>query len=195
MRRLALGMVAIASIGALSGCGRSDYQYLQSDDGHLFAKVPRQWNVESEGQVAYSLLTTESNLGLAFTAEDSTTPWRADFDAGSRDGTKPFGWIESQHIDARARDGIGLTDIVTQLGLGGGDMQTKRFTRADGVEGLRVGYWVPRTDQPPIKVEAVFLTDDRNSAVYYGVIGCDEGCVERYQKQIEAVLSTVTVKP
>jgi len=192
--RITVGLAAIASVASLAGCGGADYKYLSSDDGHLYAKVPRSWIVENEGQVAYSLLQTDGNVGLGFTADDSTTPWRADFSLGPHDGSKPFGWVESQHVDARSRD-VSIDQIVTALQLGGDKMEKERFTRHDGVEGLRVGYWVPRDGKDPIKVEGVFLMDDRHAAVYFGVIGCVEKCVARYRDQIESVLSTVTVKP
>src|SRR6476659_6204371 len=92
-------LVSVTTLG-LAACGGEKYQYLESDDGHMFARIPKAWEVQREGAVDYTLITRDNMVNFAFTQGDSTQPWRAEFNGGPGADT-PTGFVEAQHVDAR----------------------------------------------------------------------------------------------
>ena len=177
---------------ALTVCGGEKYQYLESDDGHVFARIPKEWEVEREGAVDFTLVTLDNMINFAFVSGDSTEPWRAEFAAGD-DASKPAGYVEAQHVDARWRSTFLLSDLIDGLLGDVGDLERDRIRIGD-LEGYRVTYTKGEGDDLR-KYDEIYLIDERKSGVYLASLQCDETCHDQYGDEIEDVLTTFWVEP
>lgn len=182
----------VSALLALAACGGEKYQYLESDDGHVFAKIPKDWEVRREGAVDFTLITLDNMVNFAFVEGDSTRPWRAEFSAGG-DGDRPAGFVEAQHVDARWRSTFLLSDLINGLVGDVDDLERDRIRIGD-LEGYRVTYTKGDGDDQR-RYEEVYLIDERKSGVYLASLQCDEECHERYDAEIEDVLTTFRVEP
>jgi hypothetical protein len=186
-----VALIGVALIG-LSACGGEQYQYLESDDGHLFARIPKDWDIEREGAVDYTLITRDNMVNFAFVQGDSTEPWRAEFSAG-RDSSAPAGFVEAQHVDARWRSTFLLSDLINGI-LGDVDNLERERIRIGDLDGYRVTYTKGEGDDMR-RYDEVYLIDERKSGVYLASLQCDEACHQRYGDEIEDVLTTFRVEP
>ena len=178
---------------ALAACGGEKYQYLESDDGHMFARIPKDWEVKREGAVDYTLLQRDSMVNLfGFTPGDSTEPWRAEFNAGTG-ADKPAGYVESQHVDARWRSTFLLSTLIDGF-VGNVDNLERQRVRVGDLDGYRVTYTTGEGDDLRM-FDELYLIDDRKSGVYLASVQCDEKCHKLYGDEIEDVLTTFRVEP
>ena len=183
-------LTSVALLG-LAACGGPKYQYLESDDGHMFARIPKDWEVKREGAVDYTLIQRDNMVNLfAFTEGDSTEPWRAEFNAGV---DKPAGYVESQHVDARFRSSFLLSDLIESLVVGAEDLKRERV-RVGDLEGYRVTYTKVEGEERR-RYDELYLIDARKSGVYRASLQCDEKCHQLYGDEIEGVLTTFRVEP
>jgi hypothetical protein len=183
-------LVGLALVG-IAACGGEQYQYLESDDGHLFARIPRDWDVQREGAVDYTLITRDNMVNFAFVQGDSTAPWRAEFAAG-RDSSRPAGFVEAQHVDARWRSTFLLSDLINGV-LGDVDNLERERIRIGDLDGYRVTYTKGEGDDLR-RYDEVYLIDERKSGVYLASLQCDEDCHQQYGDEIEDVLTTFRVE-
>ncbi len=177
---------------ALAGCGGEQYQYLESDDGHVFARIPKEWNVDREGAVDFTLVTLDNMINFAFVDGDSTEPWRAEFSAGPG-ADQPAGFVESQHVDARWRSTFLLSTLIDSF-IGEVDDLERDRIRIGDLEGYRVTYTRGEGDDLR-RFDEVYLIDERKSGVYLASLQCDESCHDEYGDEIEDVLTTFWVEP
>lgn len=184
--------LAAGALITLTACGGERYQYLESDDGHVFAKIPKGWEVQREGAVDFTLITRDNMVNFAFVAGDSTSPWRAEFAAGP-EGEAPVGFVEAQHVDARWRSTFLLSRLIDGL-VGDVDDLERTGIRIGDLEGYRVTYTKGEGDDLR-RFDEVYLIDERKSGVYLASLQCDEACHEQYDDEIEDVLTTFWVEP
>jgi hypothetical protein len=192
--RLSLGALALAAIGVLAACGGGEqYRYLESDDGHLFAKIPNEWSVTREGAIDFKLLTFDNLVQFGFVRGDEAEPWRAEFAAPGEPGEAPTGYVETQHIDARWRDTFLLKDLIDNMRADAADVERTKVVVGD-YEGYRVTYTLGEGDDLR-KYDEVYLVDERRSALYFASVNCSEDCHTRYDDEIDEVLTTMRVEP
>lgn len=187
----ALG-TAVAAV-LLSACGAGpDYRYIESSDGHMFAKIPHEWQVDREGAVSFSMIDP-NQAQLAFTPDDDVQPWRADFRAPGTSGDVPTGFVEVQHIDARWRETFRLNRTLDDASAEFDDYERTSVSR-NGYIGYHITY-TSGDDDDRQRFNEVYLMDQRRSALYRLSLGCDTDCADRYEGAIGEVIDTFTVKP
>jgi len=189
LRGVVLGALALVGLAA---CGGEKYQYLESDDGHMFARIPKDWSVQREGAVDYTLITRDNMVNFAFTPGDSTSPWRAEFKGGPGVDT-PTGFVEAQHVDARWRSTFLLSDLIDGI-VGEVDNLDRQLVHVGDLDGYRVTYTKGDGDDLR-RYDEVYLIDERKSGVYLASMQCDEKCHQQYGDEIEDVLTTFRVEP
>jgi hypothetical protein len=186
--RRSTGLVALAVLVAIpiTACGGEKYQYVESDDGRMFAKIPRDWEFAGEGGTRFRFLT-DGDLDLAITAGDSTFPWQAKFtaDPDATGDDVPEGVFETQFLDARLRDTVLLREIIDVVanGLGATDVERVRVKLGD-LEGYRASY-----DAGDVHYDEVYLIDERKAGVYVASVHCSSECFDRYADDIDDVLT------
>ena len=186
-------VLAVLALLGIASCGGERYTYLESEDGHMFARIPKDWDVQREGAVDYTLLQRDSMVNLfGFTPGDSTQPGRAEFSAGA--GTdKPAGFVESQHVDARWRSSFLLSTLIDGI-LGEVDNLERSRVHVGDLDGYRVTYTKGEGDDMR-RYDELYLIDARKSGVYLASLQCDEKCHQLYGDEIEDVLTTFRVEP
>jgi hypothetical protein len=190
--RLRGGVLGALALVGLASCGGEKYQYLESDDGHMFARIPKDWNVQREGAVDYTLITRDNMVSFAFTPGDSTEPWRAEFNGGPGADT-PTGFVEAQHVDARWRSTFLLSDLITGI-VGDVDDLKRQLVHVGDLDGYRVTYTKGEGDELK-HFDELYLIDQRKSGVYLASLQCDDKCHKLYGDEIDDVLTTFRVKP
>ena len=177
----------------LAACGGEKYQYLESEDGHMFARIPKDWNVQREGAVDYTLVTRDNMVNFAFTARrlDRAVAGRVQRPVAGAD--KPAGFVESQHVDARWRSTFLLSTLIDGFVGEVDDLERERVQVGD-LDGYRVTYTKGEGDDLR-RYDELYLIDERKSGVYLASLQCDEKCHELYGDEIEDVLTTFRVEP
>jgi hypothetical protein len=191
-RPLAL-WASLAGLLLLAACGESGYQYLESDDEHVFAKIPGDWEIMSEGVVDFAL-RPEDGSQFRLLPGDDVLPWRAQFTSdpsGRVDPDSPAGYVDVQPVDARMREGLSIERLL-ELGPGGETMSDPVPIVLGDLEGFRARYVTDGDD--PVVGDRLVLTDDRHTVVYVVQVGCRETCFEANYDEIDEILRTFTVQ-
>ena len=191
---LLTGLVLVSA-----ACGRSGFQYIENDDSTVFAKIPDEWELVSEGIVDFTLTGEDGQLSIL--PGDETLPWRALFDAQpSPDGSIGFdrvlGAVEVQPVDRRIRTEINLESIfgfdpddpgeevivLAQADVIQGDLTGKRVIYQTTVSGVST------------TIDRQILTDDRFTTVYELRLGCARDCFSANATVIDEIMETFTVE-
>lgn len=200
MMRRALRLALFAAVVLVAAaCGRSGYQYIENDDSTVFAKIPEEWEVVSEGTVDFSLTGEDGQISIL--PGDQTLPWRALFDAQpAADGSVRFdrvlGAVEVQPVDRRRRSAMSM---ATLLGFDP-DSPAENVTvlrRADVRQGEFTGMRVTYTTEiqgVDTTMDRMILTDDRFTAVYDLRVFCDNDCFDENESVIDEIIGTFTVE-
>jgi hypothetical protein len=188
-----MGAVAVVAASvALAACGQSGYQYLSSDDETVFAKIPDDWTLLSEGVVDFAIRPQDGSTFRVLPG-DETLPWRARFtsDPSGRVRTDQLaGYIDVQPVDARMREQINL-DMLLDYGDGGEPLAEPRRVRLGDLEGFRVQFAAPGDD--PMVNDRLVLSDARRTVVYLIQVGCVRSCFDAHSEVIEEIMTTFTV--
>ena len=183
--------MALVGAVALGACGSEQYRYVESDDGHMFGKVPHDWTIESEGGIGFKFLL-DSDFDLAITRGDTTFPWRAKFAADGETDQVPSGVFETQFVDARIRDRYLLRELIEGLLPAGATAYERTKVALGDLEGYRTTYDVKSGDDV-VHYDEVYLINDRRSAVYVASVHCSAECFERYGDEIDELLTGIWV--
>ena len=194
-----IGLAVLALVVLLSACGRSGFQYLENTDSGVYAKIPEDWDVMSEGLVDFSLPGEDGAVSVL--PGEGTLPWRAVFgadgDAGFEQVESLIGSIEIQPVDRRLRSELSVEGL---LGLDPADPadDIEVLFRAEVTQGelsgLRLIYQTDVAGTPTM-VDRMLLSDDRLTTLYEIRMICETGCFAANAAVIEEVMSTFTVEP
>lgn len=190
--RMATGFVGLLLVAAACSNGAPDYTYVESEDGHVYGKIPADWEVDREGAVDYTMITKDNMVQFAFTPGDTTQPWRADFSAAGPSGDGPTGLFEAQHLDARVREGFRLGSFIDDQRAEYDDYERENWGR-DGLIGYRVRFTT--TGDDPKTFEEVWFMDERRSGVYRAAVSCSPDCADDYAREIDEIVTTFRVEP
>ncbi|MEM7287836.1 MAG: hypothetical protein AAF480_15905 [Actinomycetota bacterium] len=198
-RTLVLTVLVAGLVLVAASCGRSGFQYIENDDSTVFAKIPDEWELVSEGIVDFTLTGDDGQLSIL--PGDDTLPWRALFDAEpSPDGSVGFdrvlGAVEVQPVDRRLRTDINLESIfgfdpedpgedvtvLAQADIAQGDLNGMRVIYQTVVQGVAT------------TIDRQILTDDRFTTVYELRLGCDRDCFSANAEVIDEIMETFTVE-
>ena len=198
-RTLVLVAVLTGVLLVATACGRSGFQYIESDDSTVFAKIPEEWELVSEGIVDFTLTGEDGQLSIL--PGDETLPWRALFDEQpSPDGRITFdrvlGAVEVQPVDRRLRAELNLESIfgfdpedpgedvtvLAQADVAQGDLTGMRVIYQTVVSGVAT------------TIDRQILTDDRFTTVYELRLGCDRDCFSANAEVIDEIMETFTVE-
>ena len=186
-----VGAIMLGAI-VLSACGRSGYQYVESDDETVFAKIPDDWQLISEGIVDFAL-RPEDGSQLRLLPGDETLPWRAQFTADPAGQVRPdrvAGYVDVQPTDARIRETLTL-EALLDYGPGGEALGDPIPVRLGDLEGYRVQFEVAGDD--PLTNDRLVLTDDRRTVIYVIQVGCRKSCFDVEADEIDEIMTTFTV--
>jgi hypothetical protein len=187
-------LVVAVCVSALVACGRSGYQYLESEDERVFAKIPDDWDVVSQGIIDFVLRPSDGSQ-VRLLPGDDTLPWRARFTADPSGRVGPdhvSGYVDVQPVDARMRDQVTL-DVLAEIGTTDGAIGEPRPIVLGDLEGFRLR--LESAGDDPLVNDRLVLTDDRRTVVYVIQAGCRQPCFDDNAAVIDEIMRTFTVKP
>lgn len=187
-------LIILAALLALlaASCGRSGFQYIENEETGLFAKIPDEWEITSEGLVDFVIVGSDGEIALL--PGDRILPWRTDFDASPADDLDldgVLGTIEIQPVDRRLRSEI-TVDSLIGLDSAGQILAREPVERGD-FTGLRITYETEMSGRDAL-VDRMMLHDDRFSAVYELRLFCNEACFAENAAVIDEIMATFTVE-
>lgn len=194
VRRSALAWVTMATVGslALAGCGRSGFQYLESDDHAAFAKIPDDWTVVSEGYVDF-MLRNQQDGQIMMLPGDERLAWQTRFTSDPRGEFADdvvTGGFEVQPVDARIAPSFDLEQFA-EYAPEGVDVLESRRVRVDDLTGYRVDL---ASDEGDYLHTRLVLTDSRTTVIYVVELGCAADCYQANDDVIDEIVETFTVK-
>ncbi len=195
---------ALMVIGALvlvvtlvGACGRSGYQYVESDNETVFLKIPEDWSVVAEGSVNYSIVP-EGNPQLL--PGEFLVPWRAVFNAApklTQSTEHVAGFVEMQPVDRRMRASLNLLMLFpydfSEANEGIEVVSHDVVSRGD-VSGHRISWRHTVGPGQELIADQLVMADDLNSVVYTVGLGCSVGCYMANSASIDEIMRTVTVR-
>ena len=190
-----LGLVLIAA-----ACGRSGFQYIENDDSTVFAKIPSEWEILSEGVVDYTL-TGEDGQASLLPGDSTFLAWRVLFDEDpDTDNQITFdrvlGAIEVQPVDRRIRSDV---NVLSVLGFDpdepsdGVTVYRHAQVQQNELSGVRITY-ATTFEGEPATIARLILTDDRSTAIYDVRVFCDLDCFNDNVEVIDEIIDTFTVE-
>ena len=210
----ALPLLAVAALGvpALAGCAAPRYQYVGNDDHDVVMRVPTSWS------------KINSDAVLRASGEDPSTAvgWLAFFDASSRPSVKhasdayadaPVMIARSVDVPAEQKSSVtgdALRDLLIPV--------TESARTEQQVSALAAGQSAPAfkllenktltgkhergvhvmfsyaTDGHTEVYDKVAVTDPKKTRVHLVLVHCSQACFDSRSKEIDAVVSSLTVK-
>jgi hypothetical protein len=201
--RGALAMAVVAALAA-GACGlhRSGYQFVRSPQTGTYLKVPDDWQVYGKSEIERYLAKTAPELSVdAFpfiTTFDGAAHPSVTFDLG---GDAPAGVVRVRPLQADERDAASFASLRNEVfDLQGGDGSSITTISAEdvqygGVRGQRIVF--TRTDQlfgSVATLDQTTLVDKDTSRLYLLVVGCRPECFERNKKQIDTIVTSLTIR-
>ena len=189
-----LGLILGAGLLATS-CGRSGFQYLESEDERVFIKIPDDWQV-SEGRVDW-VYKNQYDQANVFPGEIEEA-WRATFQSGpGLDTNIVAGFLDVQPIDRSRRDEVNVDALFgfdwsdTEDGID--VLRHDRITMGD-LQGRRL-VWSPVSDDGSgFTTDRLLVTDNKNSIYFDLIIGCSSDCYSANVDLIDGIMTSLAVE-
>lgn len=199
-RTIGVAALLIAAAGLLfAACGRSGFQYLESDTSGAYAKIPADWSVTSEGFVDFAITGEDDQIRIL--PGETVVPWKAEFnaapDATSQTTDHVLGALEVQPVDRRMRGQLALENL---FGFDLADpndgvtVLSQTPTERGELTGLRLSYARTAANGLESRVERIMLTDDRFTTIYDLRLFCGTTCFIENDAVINEIIDTFTVE-
>lgn len=210
----ALALLAVTALGAglLAGCGAPAYQYVGNDDHDLVLRVPASWNKINSDDV------------LRASGEDPSTAvgWLAFFDASPRPSARhasgtyaedPVMVIRSIDVPKEQRSSVtgdALRDLLIPVteqarteqqvsALAAGQSAPKftllasRTLSTENERGVHLTFSYATAGHTEV-YDKLAVTDPKKTRVHLVLVHCSKACFDGRGKEIDAVVSSLTVK-
>ena len=194
-----VGLLTVVVLALLAtSCGRSGYQYIENEETGVYAKIPEEWSVISEGLIDFALVGEDGQMAIL--PGEGTYPWRAYFDAAPGAEANGFdrvlGAVEVQPVDRRLRSSLNLETLVgfdPNAPTEEYNVLYRSDVERNGLNGMRLIY---ETELSGIEstVDRLMLTADRFTTVYEVRIFCGTVCFADNANVIEEIMDTFTVE-
>ena len=182
--------LTLAAVMATAGCSLrgSDYQYVRSRDTGTYLRLPKNWDIAK--------LETDEAITFArvFDGEE------VDEDLPILVSERPTGFVQVRELSESERDVMSLElarNAVFQIddGVQSGEVEIVDFERVDseGFTGQRVVFRA-ETEEGMATVAQIVMLAPKSTRFHMVVVGCTSDCYDANEKQIEAVIDSLTVK-
>lgn len=182
--------LSLATVLATAGCSLrgSDYQYVRSRATGTYLRIPKSWDIAK--------LETDEAITFArvFDGEE------VDAELPILVSNRPAGFVQVRELTAPERDVMSLElarNAVFQIdeGVQSGEVEIVDFEQVDrdSFSGQRVVFRT-QTEEGPATVAQVVMLAPKSTRFHMVVVGCTSDCYDENEKQIEAVIDSLTVK-
>jgi hypothetical protein len=201
-----VALIALA-VALLSGaCGtlrRSGYQYVRNRTTGTYLKVPSEWTV-------YDQKAIEAQVGEQQGGLDNTRfPFISVFDASPHSQLdfdvftdRPMGVVRVRELTADERDGVSFATARDELfplndAASAGQLPVQKSVEInqDGAQGQRIVFtYTDEQSGTTSTIDQTTLVDHGKNRLYLLVVGCETKCYEKHHKEIETVVTSLTIK-
>lgn len=213
MRRVVASGALVAAL--LTGCGGPEYRYVANSDDRTYVRLPHTWR-----EIDRNLLGAALRLDPAVSEEDAGI-WLRAYDADPQpspihlfgvSAQSPAAFISVQQVPENVRGQMSLdtlrdfffpvtqraraeaaedpTSTLSDFALYGDEV----LTPGEGLRGVHVVFRYRMGDGPPQVIDQTAYLNDDASMFYMFFVRCSTECYEQRQGEIEAVVSSFTVR-
>ena len=196
MSRLGAGIWALLLIFIAAGCARSGFQYLEDEGSGVYAKIPDDWEVTTEGNIDFALVGEDGTISVL--PGEATLPWRAEFDSAPQGNSLAdlAGAIEVQPVDRRLRSDLSIGGLIG-IDPDSPDDGITVFHQAEvnrgDLSGRRIIYGRNFSGRETL-IDRMLLSDDRFTTIYELRLFCDRDCFTENAGVIDEIMETFTVQ-
>jgi len=189
-RPVVLVSTLLASALVVGGCSvrGSDYQYVRSRSTGTYLRIPESWDVAA--------FETDEEITFARVFDGK----KVDQDLPIVASDRPTGFVQVRELSDQERDVMSLElarNAVFRIddGVQAGEVEVVDFEAVDrdGFSGQRVVFRAETTDGTATIAQIVMLAPG-STRFHMLVVGCTTPCYDDNEKQIEAVIDSLTVK-
>jgi hypothetical protein len=203
---VALIALAVALVGG--ACGqfeRSGYQYVRNRTTGTYLKVPSEWTVYGQQDIEDTVGgdqqaddRTESRFPF-ISVFDATPNSQLDFDVFT---DNPMGVVRVRDLTADERDGVSFATARDELfpindAASAGQLPVRKSVEVnqDGAQGQRIVFtYTDEESGTTSTIDQTVLVDHGKNRLYLLVVGCEQHCYEKHRKEIETVVTSLTIK-
>ena len=201
---VAIIVLAVAMLGGACTLQRSGYQYVRSRSTGTYLKVPAGWTVYNQKAIEESFGEQETegvdNTRFPFISVfDATPDSELDFDVFTN---SPMGVVRVRELTDEERDGVSFASARDELfplndAFQAGQLPVKKAVEVNqsSAQGQRIVFtYVDEESGTTSTIDQTTLVDHDKNRLYLLVVGCESRCYEKHRKEIETVVTSLTIK-
>jgi hypothetical protein len=183
----------------------SGYQYVRNRTTGTYLKVPDRWTVYDQRAIEASIVEGgggEDGIDERFrfiSVFDATPDGELDFDVFT---DNPMGVVRVRELTVEERDGVSFASARDELfplndALGAGQLPVKKAVevKQTSAQGQRIVFtYVDEESGTTSTIDQTTLIDHDKNRLYLLVVGCEARCYEKHRKEIETVVTSLTIK-
>ena len=202
-----VALIALAAAVAGGACSleRSGYQFVRSPSTGTYLKVPDKWTVYNQKAIEASIADDQSADGPDhhrfpfISVFDATPNSELDFDVFT---DSPMGVVRVRELTDEERDGVSFATARDELfplndAFQSGQLPVKKAVEVNqsSAQGQRIVFtYVDEETGTTSTIDQTVLVDHDKNRLYLLVVGCEAKCYEKHRKEIETVVSSLTIK-
>ena len=196
--------LTLALVSGACSLERSGYQYLRSRSTGTYLRVPDEWTV-------YNQRAIEDSFGEADAEgmDDTRFPFISVFDATPNSELdfdvftdSPMGVVRVRELTDEERDGVSFASARDELfplneAFEAGQLPVKKAVevKQSSAQGQRIVFsYVDEESGTTSTIDQTTLVDHDKNRLYLLVVGCESRCYEKHRKEIESVVTSLTIK-
>jgi hypothetical protein len=197
-------LVAFATLAGACGIERSGYQFVRSRSTGTYLKVPDDWTVHSQADL------TDAFAAEGIAPNENPVPFLTVFDAEpdapvdafdiARD--RPMGLLRVRDLSDGERDQVSFASARDELfglnaGIESGQVPIRKAVdvQQDSADGQRLVFTLTDEETSTTStIDQTTLIDQDKRRVYVLLVACEASCYQKHRKQIEAVVTSLTIK-
>ena len=182
--------LVLAATGLVSGCSvrGSDYQYVRSRSTGTYLRLPEKWKVadfRGDEQVTFGRMFDGAEI-------DNERPIAA--------SDEPTGFVQVRELSVEERDIVSFELLRNAFfdidaGTTDGTIEVLAYAPADqgDFRGQRIVFR-SETEVGTAVISQTVLLDPHTTRFHLLVVGCDERCYTDHEAEIDAVVTSLTIK-
>jgi hypothetical protein len=202
--RVALIAFAVALLSsACGGLQRSGYQYVRNRSTGTYLKVPSEWTVYDQKAIEKQVGDASGGLDNArfpfISVFDASPHSELDFDVFT---DMPMGVVRVRELSQEERDGVSFASARDELfplndAASTGQLPVQKSVEVNqaGAQGQRIVFtYTDEESGTTSTIDQTTLVDHGKNRLYLLVVGCETKCYEKHRKEIETVVTSLTIK-
>lgn len=201
-----IALLAVVLAASTAGCSleRSGYQFVRSRSTGTYMKVPNEWTVYDPKEIDRFFAENNPDAPRSefsfISVFDAKPEADLDFDVTTTD---PVGVLRVRDLSSAERDSVSFATARQELyeslndGIQSGAFPVRKATEVtqDAATGQRIVFSTTDAETDLVStIDQTTLIDRDKNRIYLLVIGCQSACYDKHRKQIDTVVTSLTIK-